>query len=315
MSISARTVAPAHRSLIRTPPAPEPQATAQAPGRGHRLPGWARVLLAVVATALSAFSVILPTLIPGVLDKVQGPEATATTALIVIMIIWAPALPCYLLTSFLLTRYVDRRPPAVLGLRLSARSMAGLLGATALAAAVVLLVRVVVHMSGGGQPVDANPGGAPLALVIAYGLARAFLLQGIGEEVLWRGYVLQSLSARPKRALWVSVLVFTAMHLISQGGQDGALDRVLYLIPTFGFALLAGCLALWTRSVWPAIGIHGGFHTGHVVATVAGVNSLSIPQEVAVGLIMTVLALVVVTRITPQRWAEIAQRGPYAPVR
>lgn len=315
MSTSARTVAPAHQPLIRTPHDRTSQTTAQVPERGHRLPGWARVLLAVVATALSALSVILPTLIPGVLDRVQGPDATATTALIVIMIIWAPALPCYLLTSFLLTRYLDRRPLAVLGLRLSARSMAGLLGATALAATVVLLVRVVVHMAGGGEPVAANPAGAPLALVIAYGLARAFLLQGIGEEVIWRGYVLQSLSARPKRALWVSVLVFTLMHLVSQGGQDGALDRVLYLIPTFGFALLAGCLALWTRSVWPAIGIHGGYHTGNVVATLAGINGLSIPQEVAVGLIMTALALVVLTRITPQRWAEIAQRGPYAPAR
>ena len=72
-------------------------------------------------------------------------------------------------------------------------------------------------------------------------LARSYVFQGIGEEAIMRGYLLQSFSDRPTRAVWVSVIVFTIPHIISRGGQQNVLERVIYLAIPFGFALAATC--------------------------------------------------------------------------
>lgn len=313
MSTYARTVVPEPQSSARLH---LPRATApisvppdrQAP---PRLPAWVRVILTIVAM-LSTFLLAQPVvMLLGLSRASQNPDPRV--ALASGLVTFGIVLLSYLMVTLLLTRFVDRRPLSVLGLRVSLRSMASLLGATALAAAVVLLVRFVVQLCGGGEPLTAGTAGIPLWMVIVLGLGQAFLLQGIGEEVLWRGYLMQSLSARPVLAVWVSAAAFASVHLISKGGQQNALDHILYLVTPFGFALLAGYLAMLTRSVWPAVGIHGGFHTGNLVANLLGVNDVSITQGLATAAVMTALALVIATRITPQRWAEVARRGPYTP--
>ena len=48
------------------------------------------------------------------------------------------------------------------------------------------------------------------------------------------------------------------------------------------------------------------------MANLLGVDSVSVAQGMAIGLVMMVLALVVAKMITPQRWEEIARRGPFA---
>ena len=129
-----------------------------------------------------------------------------------------------------------------------------------------------------------------------------------------RGYLLQSLSDRPKRAVWVAAIVFTIPHLLSQGGQQSALDRIFYLIDPFGLALAAAYLALIMRSTWAAIGIHGGSHLGAQLIALMGVG---IPESpllwITTGLVFCVIAAVLASRTGQRRWAEIAARGPYAP--
>lgn len=109
---------------------------------------------------------------------------------------------------------------------------------------------VALHYSHPGQAV------LPLLTVVSSG----FLVQALPEELVWRGWLMHCLAHRPRLALTVSVLVFATMHLASSGGQQGLVEHLLYCVQAGGFAFLAGALALRLRSLWVAVGVHGGLH-------------------------------------------------------
>ena len=62
-------------------------------------------------------------------------------------------------------------------------------------------------------------------------------------------------------------MLVALLHLTSQGGQEGAVERVLYLAVPFGFGLLAAALVLRTGSLWSAVGVHGGLHVALTILT------------------------------------------------
>lgn len=110
------------------------------------------------------------------------------------------------------------------------------------------------------------------ALIVA-GLAQALLLQGLPEEVLFRGYQMTALRLRPLAALVISSSVFGALHLISNGGQTNALERALYLVLPFGFAFAGGALMIVTDSLWAAVGVHTGVHVGFLIGLGFGIGN------------------------------------------
>lgn len=99
-------------------------------------------------------------------------------------------------------------------------------------------------------------------------------------------------------AISVSVLVFTAIHLVSNGGQQNTLECFLYLAAPFGFALLAIGLMLATRSFWASVGVHGGFHFGNAAASIL-LSQVAPPVvwlsvggvQAAIGLVFIVVSL------------------------
>ena len=297
-------------------PQPEPQTTEPQQTR-PRLPGWARVLLALIAFMIAAYS-------PGLTDLI-GPlreGARSTDPLLgakVQALVQLTPLPFYLLFTFLLTRCADRRPMRVTGLALNRRALLGLLAGTRISVAVVGCITAVFLLLGIGTWTPGTTGKVlsvlPLWLVVTNSLLFSYAFQGIGEEAVMRGYLLQSLSDRPKRAVWVAAIVFTIPHLLSQGGQQSALDRIFYLIDPFGLALAAAYLALIMRSTWAAIGIHGGLHLGRRLMPI--VTGVDLPNGrlvwIASGLVFCAIAALLASRISKQRWTEIAARGPYAP--
>jgi len=133
----------------------------------------------------------------------------------------------------------------------------------------VVATGLVVEAVAPTRPVDAGSitGGWPLWAVIAIALARAFLLQGIPEELIWRGYVMQTLRTPPVVTAYISAGGFAVLHLASQGGQQNLLERLLYLAVPFGFGLLAAALVIRTGSLWSAVGVHGGFHVATTILT------------------------------------------------
>lgn len=318
-----------------TPPHPVPRSQPQAGGPQYpasrspetgaprepqqtrpRLPGWARALLALVAFEATSFLILALMYVSGLYEAISNSsEPLRTEAITLLHSFW---LPSYLLFTFLLTRYVDRRPMRVTGLTLNRRALLGLLTGTGISVAVVGGLTAVFFFLGSGTriPEEAWSESAvlPVWLVVVNTIVFCYVFQGIGEEAVMRGYLLQSLSNHPKRAVWISVIVFTIPHLLSSGGQENALDRVLYLADPFGFALAAAYLALMMRSTWAAIGIHGGIHLGGKLMPI--VTGVDLPEGrlrwIATGLVFCAIAALLASRISKQRWTEIAARGPYA---
>ncbi|MDF2563335.1 MULTISPECIES: CPBP family intramembrane glutamic endopeptidase [unclassified Microbacterium] len=130
------------------------------------------------------------------------------------------------------------------------------------------------------------------ALLIIYYLGLAFVQQSLPEELLFRGWLLWRLRDRPVWAITVTTLVFTVIHLVSQGGQQSVVEHVLYLALPLGFSLLAVGLLLWTGSLWAAVGVHGGFHVGNYIAVAAMPEVDAVSSWLAIGGVQAVIGIV-----------------------
>jgi membrane protease YdiL (CAAX protease family) len=270
----------------------------------------------MVFMVLSSFAGALLYLIPGfgsLAGSMNPPVALGAFALTAGL-----TLAAYVLFSVALVRVVDRRPVRALGLAVNGRAVGGLLGGIVLSALVVFVVHGIAGAAGLGRGTpgaESGVDGYPVWFVVIYALLLAFVLQGIGEEVIFRGYLLQSLStSRPVLAVLVSAAAFAVLHLISNGGQQNLLERFVYLAIPFGFALAAGMLALALRSVWAAVGVHGGFHVANTSAVLLGFDADGPVIWALLGLAFTIAAASVASRIPAARWDQVRQVGPYAQV-
>ncbi|MCG7426383.1 CPBP family intramembrane metalloprotease [Helcobacillus massiliensis] len=290
-----------------------------------RLPMWVRILLtlAVFAAAPAAPMLVLALLPDAHADFVGADDAAHMR---IALLVWPLALVVFVGGSMALVRWADRRPVGDLGLRPGPRALIALVVGTAVSVAIAaaatagwLLVEPVLASPAGPATAEEAALGAPAALaqipawlLLAYILVRSFVLQGIGEEVLMRGYLLQSLRSRPRRAVFIAAVVFTLPHLGSSGGQQGLIGHLSYLTIPFGFSLTAAALGILLRSVWAAAGIHGGFHLGMAVLGVGGAPLTSPWMFLILGAAHVLVGLVLLTRVSPARWAEVAVHGPYA---
>ena len=145
-----------------------------------------------------------------------------------------------------------------MGLRIDRRALlwlAGMILAALVVDLVVASMLQVLGFAGGDQSVPQGP----LWLAIVESFSIAFLLQGIPEEIIWRGWLYSSLG-ETRFAAVSSVLGFTALHILSQGGQQNLLEHLTYLALPCGFAVTAMIVRIVSGSTWAAIGVHGGFH-------------------------------------------------------
>jgi membrane protease YdiL (CAAX protease family) len=269
-----------------------------------------RLLLTLVLFLPAVFAGTLLLLIPGY-DALLGRNDEITV--LAYVPVTALTLAGYLLAAWLLVRWVDRRRFADLGLRLDRTALLGLLVCLVASLVIALVVGVAANLLDLGRTVEDVSAGAagisPLAL-LAVVLLQAFVLQGIGEEVLFRGYLLQTLRRRPIAAVLIAAVVFTIPHLLSSGGQQGLLERFLYLAIPFGFAISAGYLMIALRSTWAAIGIHGGFHVATFVVAQLGFTNDGPAVWLVLGALHALLGVVVALRIPRSRWDEVREHGP-----
>jgi len=164
------------------------------------------------------------------------------------------------------TRFVERRRLRDIGLRVTRTSILWLLLATIVTAGILLGVTALLPATGGARTGQLLFSDAPFIMSLIAVIVQGFVLQAFPEELLFRGMLLSSMRARPVLAVTVTTLAFTVIHLVSNGGQQTLGDHVLYLAVPFGFALLAVGMLLWTRSLWAAVGVHGGLHLGNAFA-------------------------------------------------
>ena len=243
------------------------------------LPIILRVVIAAVLMFAASFSGMLTQLIPGYESILAGTVVGRnTTGLLLACGAMLMQFACATAVAYvgvrLLVRYLDHQPPAMLKLRPTKIGMIWF--------AAMIGVALVIFLIAGGITILFDVAGEPLAqhgdqwwatLIIVLGMA--FLLQGIPEELVWRGWLLPSLGAKISMcwAVGFSVVVFGSLHLVSRGGQSNALEHVIYLAMPLGFAYAAAMARLVADSTWAAIGVHGGYHTAMVIANVLPINN------------------------------------------
>lgn len=269
-----------------------------------RLPWGARVALTMVAMIVAAFGALPLMLIPGF--AAASASHDPMTAVLALLALCTLTCAVYLLLSWALMRGIDCRPFRDLGLAITPRAVLGLLAGMGIALVATLVGTGLVQFLGiGRMPAgEMNFGQAPLWMLVIALLAQAFLLQGIGEEVLFRGYLQRSLPHRPAMAVLISAAAFGIMHLVSKGGQENMLERVIYLAVPFGFALAAGFLALRMGTTWAAIGIHGGSHVASAIAAALGLVAEGPAQWLVVGVLFALAGVAV--HLLPRRAASAA---------
>ena len=243
------------------------------------LPIILRVIIAAVLMFAASFSGMLLQLIPGYQNILAGTAVgRSTTGLLLACAAMLLQYACATVVAYvvvrLLARYLDHQPPAMLKLRPTKTGM--------LWFAAMIGVAMVISLIAGGITILFDVAGEPLAqhgdqwwatLIIVLGMA--FLLQGIPEEFIWRGWLLPSLGAKisMRWAVGFSVVVFGSLHLVSRGGQSNALEHVIYLAMPLGFAYAAAMARLVADSTWAAVGVHGGYHTAMMIANVLPINN------------------------------------------
>ncbi len=190
----------------------------------------------------------------------------------------------------ILTRRLDNNPISSLGLRIDRNAVSWFLAMIIIAVIILAVVTGLLKLMGiNGQP-QTTPGDTWWAgVLITFSLA--FLLQGIPEEVVFRGWLIPSMG-NTRLAVSLSVLVFTVMHLVSKGGQQNFLEHIIYLAVPFGFAVAAAVVRVVSGSTWAAIGVHAGFHMAGLLAFFLPVEN-SPAQWVFVGVAWTIVGVII----------------------
>ena len=234
--------------------------------QGHHLTAGGKVLRIVIAVAMTFACALTPPLLKQVPviqsfalaheNPVGLVESFAVGSCV--LLIYGAAVALALILCYVLGRTLDRGRHVSVGLRIDRRALLWLVGMILVALVVDLVVAGMLHVfgiAGGDQPVPQGP----VWLMLIESFSIAFLLQGIPEEVIWRGWLFSSLG-ETRFAAVSSVLGFTVLHLLSQGGQQNLIDHITYLILPCGFAMMAMIVRIASGSTWAAIGVHGGFH-------------------------------------------------------
>ncbi len=163
----------------------------------------------------------------------------------------ALAAAAILAAAWIAVRFVDRRPFATFGLA-GRRWGADFAAGTALGGALMALSVALAWASGWAERIEAV-GFSWSALAL---MGAAVLLGALTEEVLVRGYMLQTLLARA--GAWTSLVVSSILFaLLHAGTLRGAPLPALNL---FAAGIFLGLAYLVTRNLWLPIGIHFGWN-------------------------------------------------------
>jgi membrane protease YdiL (CAAX protease family) len=294
------TTAPQTQPVPPTTDAVAPPA-ADGPPRS-RWPWFVQCLVAVALLVVASSAPLMFAFLPALRDLDRpdapiGPAVGASVGIQALVLVLAVA------GVALVARLDGGRRLRDLGWRWNRRSLPALGLGVLVSALILVAVGVPLTSAGLLRLDDPGIGNEPLWAVLVIGLFRAFVLQGIPEELIFRGYLLTSLRMRPVRAVLVSGLVFGALHLISSGGQQGWGERIMYLALPTGFGFAAGALMLTTRSLWAAVGIHGGLHLTLLGFALLPRTTLSLPFGdgpalwLLAGLAWTLVAVALMVRL------------------
>jgi membrane protease YdiL (CAAX protease family) len=167
---------------------------------------------------------------------------------------------------YVIRRFLGGQSWAGVGMERTRRAVPQLLlgvvaGAVPVVAATVLSVAFGVTSLAPKEMIFANLG------LVPYGIAFALLSQAFPEELLWRGHLFDTLSARlsPRAVLIVVSVGFGALHILSNSSADSPAERLLYVLQAAALGFACAAARARTGTLWMAIGVHTGLHTGNLL--------------------------------------------------
>lgn len=119
----------------------------------------------------------------------------------------------------------------------------------------------------------AEQGGVLLRYLPA-ALAILMLGQAFPEELVWRGHVYDTLSARlSTRAVVITVSgVFGALHIVSQSPAGTLAEKLLYVVMATALGFACSMARMRSGGVCMAVGVHTGLHVGVGLAATQATN-------------------------------------------
>lgn len=254
-----------------------------------------RSLIAVVLLFTCAYAPALVFVLPAARRAASGEligegNTGILLACITLLISYALSTLVAIVATRILTRRFDNNPISSLGLRIDRNAVSWFLAMMVVAVVILAMVTGLVKLMGiNGEP-QATPGDTWWAGVLIT-FALAFLLQGIPEEVIFRGWLIPAMG-NTRLAVILSVLVFTVLHLLSDGGQQNFLERIIYLAIPFGFAITAAVVRVVSGSTWAAIGVHAGMHMATLLSFFLPVENSPV-QWVLLGGAWTIVGVII----------------------
>lgn len=196
------------------------------------------------------FTIFLPAKL--LADKMFGPYLED-------LIFRLAAIPALIAAGVWALRTFDHLPARTLGIAPEGKWLPQLLLGFAVGIGMVGLV-VGLLWGGGFAAVSWQPVGKEPLLLLAASLL-FMLLVGLMEELLFRGYIFQTLlrGIGPLMTLFVTASLFAVFHM------DKPNWTLLSLTNIFVFGVLFGLLYLRSGSLWLPIGLHAGWNFAQVL--------------------------------------------------
>lgn len=208
------------------------------------------ILMAGLMLAVSALIRLLTEVSVYWIDR-SGAENPHELAFQVRMYLSMSQVPLTIAAPMALARWGQKRPLWTMGFRKQGWHKEYLWGAVSGIAAMTAVVLPALAL--GALQMDAVPPFRWDRTVFLILSLLCFLVQGMSEEVLFRGYFLTSM-ARRKGNTWiyllVSALFFAFSHLVNRGMAS------MPFLNLFLFGIFAGLMLLKRGSIWAIAGFH-----------------------------------------------------------
>jgi uncharacterized protein len=174
---------------------------------------------------------------------------------------------------YLIRRFLGGQSWSGVGLERSRRAVPQLFlgvvaGAVPVASAIMLSVAFGAMSMPPSEMIFAHMG------LLPFGIAFALLSQAFPEELLWRGHLFDTLSARmpPKAVLIVVSVGFGVLHILSSSQADSLGERLLYVLQAVALGFACAAARARTGTLWMAVGVHTGLHIANLLLPTAAVH-------------------------------------------
>ena len=272
------------------------------PARTAPVGPWGVALRAAIALAITAVAygpTLLIMTIPGLNPQ---PDALAGNWGLALLKQAGPLLLIPIVSVLLVaaaTRWLDRRPFAITGIRFDRRWLPSLLLGTANSVAIIVPVYVLADRMGLVERIELTQGSEPVWVGLVYTLVLGFVMQGTTEEFVWRGWLTQAVGGGYHRQALIAAVGFGLIHVASNGGHATFWVGLIYIGNAAAFGYAAAALYFATGSLWAAVGIHGGLHLGYYLAMNLGVTGG--PATEAITLVLYALIGYAILRRLPAK--------------